>query len=378
MSNIKKRVLAYPIIDELKYTQRIDTKQLNEMMSSIESSILRAIIRSTELSVKVNALNLGIINSYNSLYAHEKSYQKYPSYYNTCFATAFSNSLTGGKQNQNAGVVTLNWDDYNKQSKIPMIDGVLSPNINIYVNGELRDQDDDVYNILDGDPSTFWIEETSNQKHTLEIELPPSLNKRFNYLELVPFPIFGIEITKITYKDLQGANQVIFDTNALSTTFKPYRFYNTSGPMVFHLSPKEYNNNIKIDYKVKDGCSAMGFSTIDVSLVDYYNTATTILIPFENLPNVQSITPTKIDLDFYIDGVVDSNLNKFFSKNGGGIFITNNSNEDLEEITPIQGPQIKTWSSIDIRNGLWLKIVMNEVDMTTSVFRGCKMEFTTA
>lgn len=374
---VKKRLLAYPIISELEYTQRIDSKQLNEMFSSIENSVLRSIIRSTDLSNKIDALNLGIVNSYNALYGHEKSYQKYPNTNDTLFATAFGTAVTGGKQNQNAGIVTLDWDSFNKQSKIPMIGDVLSPNINIYVDGDLRAQDDDVYNILDSNPKTFWIEETSTKDHTLEIQLPPSLSKRFNYIEISPFPVFGIEITKIEYQDLQSIWQVIFDSDQTSSTVKPFKFYNNSGPMVFHLSPKEYNNIIKITYKVKDTINTMGFSNIDISLIDYNNTATTVMVPFENLPaNITTIIPNKVNLDLYIDGGITSNYNSYFSKNGGGIYITNDDGTDLEHISPILGPQSYSWSSIDISNGLWLKVVMNEVDMTTPMFRGCMLEYT--
>lgn len=370
----KKRLLAYPIVDELDYRQRIDSKQLNEMLQSIEQSILRAILRGTDLSTKIDALNLGVVNSYNALYKHEKSADAYPSYNDTIYATAFGNEITGGRQNQNAGIVTLDWDDFNRQSKIPIYDGVLSPNVTILVDDVVRPQSDPVYNMLDSDPTTFWIEAASVGEHTVEIQLPPSLNKRFNFLDIVPFPVFGIEITKIEYSDIQNIQQTIFDS-----TGKVYKFYNTSGPMTFHLKPKEFNNTIKITYNVKDGTSAMGFSNIDVALIDYHNTATTIMMPFDNLPDpsIISLTPTNINLDFYINGPVDVNLNKYFSKNGGGIFITNDNGDVLENIAPIQTTQSNTWGSIDFTNGLWLKVVMNEVDMTTPVFRGCKLEFTT-
>ena len=373
----KKRLLAYPIIDEIQYRQNIDSTQLNEMLKSIEQSILRTIIRSTELSTKIDALNLGVINSYNALFAHEKSYAAYPTDSGVIFATAFNKELTGGRQSQNAGIVTLNWDDYNKQSKIPINDGVLSPNISIFVDAEgtARPQDDAVYNILDSDPKTFWIEEAAPGEHILELRLPPSLNKRFNYLSIEPFPVFGIEVIKIEYSDVQNIWQVIFDSDDTSDTHKPYQFYNSSGPMVFHLNPKEYNNTIKITYNLKGGLNAMGFSNIDVSLIDYLNTATTIMMPFENLPDLTEITPTTIKLDFYIDGNITSNLNKYFSKNGGGIFITNDDGTTLSDIAPIQTEQSNTWAAIDITNGLWLKIVMNEVDMTTPVFRGCELKY---
>lgn len=377
----KKRLLAYPIIDELEYRQNISSYQLNEMLKSIEQSVLRAIIRSTELSTKIDALNLGIINSYNALFGHEKSYEKYPNYANTTFATAFNSEVSGGRQNQNAGVITLDWDDYNKQSKIPIKDGVLSSNVTILVDDKVRSEGDDVYNVLDSDPTTFWIEEADTGEHTIEIQLPPSLSKRFNFLSLVPFPVFGIEITKIEYADVQSVWQVIFDSDKTSDTYKPYRFYNATGPMDFHLNPKEYNNTIKVTYNLREGVTAMGFSNIDIALIDYHNTATTIIMPFENLPDPgvsTVITPDTLSLDFYIDGAVTANYNKFFEKNGGGIYLTNDDGTTLGNIAPITKSQSQTWPSIDISNGLWLKVVMNEVDMTTPVFRGCKLEYQTS
>jgi hypothetical protein len=377
----KKRLLAYPIIDELEYRQNISSNQLNEMLKSIEQSVLRAIIRSTELSNKIDALNLGITNSYNALFGHEKSYEKYPNYATTTFATAFNREISGGRQSQNAGIVTLDWDNYNKQSKIPIKDGVLSPNVRILVDDIVRPEGDDVYNILDSDPTTFWIEQADPGEHTIEIQLPPSLSKRFNYLSLVPFPVFGIEITKIEYADVQSVWQVIFDSDKKSETYKPYRFYNATGPMDFHLTPKEYNNTIKITFNLRDGLSAMGFSTVDISLIDYHNTATTIMMPFENLPDPgvsTLITPDNLSLDFYIDGASTTNYNKFFEKNGGGIYLTNDDGTTLGNIAPIHKTQSQTWPSIDISNGLWLKVVMNEVDMTAPVFRGCKLEYQTS
>lgn len=373
----KKRLLAYPIIDELEYRQNIDSEQLNKMLSSIEQSILRSIIRSTELATNINKTNLGIINSYNALFSHQKSYESYPNYNNVCFCSAFDDKTSGGRMDKTAGIVTLDWHDYNKQSKIPIHDGILSPNVKIYVDGTLRAQDDDVYNILDGDNKTFWIEETSTTSHYIEIQLPPSLTKRFNYLNIVPFPVFGMSITKIQYSDLQSAWQTIYDSDKTSSTYKPYRFYNNSGPMTFHLSPKEYNNSIKIYFNVKPGFSVMGFSKLDLGFIDYHNTATTVKIPFSNLPSSSTITPTKIDLDFYIDYESTTDLNEFFSKSGGGIYITNDGGTELSSIAPIQGPQEQTWSSININNGLWLKVVMNEVDTTTPVFRGCKLTYST-
>ncbi len=372
---VQKQLLAYPMVDELEYRQNIDSKQLNKMLQSIEQSILRTIIRSTKLSTKIDALNLGIINSYNALYAHEKRSTAYPVFYKTCFANAFNTTLSGGRQNQNAGIVTLDWDNFNKQSKIPIINNVISPNVSILVDGTARPQDDPVYNILDSDPKTFWIEETSAGEHTLEIQLPPSLNKRFNYLEVIPFPVFGIEITKIKYSDPQSIEQTIFDTTSTSDS-KPYRFYNNSGPLVFHLAPREYNNTVTITYNIRNGVSAMGFSNIDISFIDYFNTVTTVLIPFENLPDETTITPTKIDLDFFIDGPNVTNITKFFSKNGGGIYISDNNGTDLGGIAPIQGAQEKSWAAINITNGLWLKVVMNEVNTTSPVFRGCELEYT--
>ena len=50
--SVHKQLLAYPIIDEIEYASEIDSSKLNQMLSSIEQSILRCIIRSNNLSSK--------------------------------------------------------------------------------------------------------------------------------------------------------------------------------------------------------------------------------------------------------------------------------------------------------------------------------------
>lgn len=379
MSN-QNNLLAYPIIDELIYRSKIDPRQLNLMLKSIDESILRAIIRGTYINEKFSRLSLGVSAAYKSLEAHNQIYNQYPrsinipsgEYGGACYATAFSDT-SGGRQDKTAGLVTLNWDNNKKSSKIPVYNGKVNPSVSIYIDDNLREKDDPVYNILDNDGSTFWVEETTPGEHTLELRLPPSISKKFNYINIIPFPIFGIDITDITYYDLRTTAQSIYPS-------KDSPFYNRSGPITLHLSPREYNNTIKITFNVKEGVNTMGFTSIDISSIDYNDNSTTIIIPFENVPQVDhngdpisTINPYDIDLDFYIDGAIESDYSSFISEIS--IVDREDSSNDVISLKKIRGPQTIGSSYINIsqpsgNNALYLKMVINEVRLTTPAIRG--------
>lgn len=381
----KDKLMAYPMLDELQYRSNINTKQLNSMFKSIEESILRSIIRGTELDRKLNRLSLGVTSAYKALESHNQIYNSYPkaanipsgSYGGIAFATAFGEA-TGGRQHKAGGIVTMNWQDRKKLSKIPVYDGKVNPAVSISVDGVVREPDDSVYNIVDGDPNTFWVEEASAGQHTIEINLPPSISKKFNFLEVYPFPIFGIDIEDISYDDLQSVSHSIFPT-------KENPFYNKSGPLVFHLSPKEWNNTITFTINVKDGINTMGFSKIDIASIDYLDTSATIIIPLENIPQVDhtgstltDINPTTVNLDFYIDGAVEDDYDSFISE----ILIMDREDGSGENIRlkKTRGSQSIAASSINVSqtsgdNALYLKMVINERRLTSPVIRGASLEW---
>lgn len=384
--NNSDQLLAYPITEEIEYRSNIDSKKLNETIRSIEESVMRSLLRGTKLIEDFNRINLALTSAYAGLSRSSQMYNSYPktsditsstSFVGTAFASAFG-SVTGKRQDKTAGIVTMDWSDNKKLSKIAIYNGVVSPNIQIYVDNILRPESDAVYNILDGDKSTFWIESTTAGAHTLELRLPPSINKTFNYLEVLPFPIFGMEINKIEYYDVHNRLQVIYPANENS-------FYNSTGPLMFHMSPREFNNTIKISFTVFQNINAMGFTSIDVCNIDYLNNTSTSYLKFENIPNkdvygntITSLIPVSIDLDFYVDGVIDNNYDSFLPEIS---LVPNPNGTEKLSLSRKKGYQTIPTTTLSLysengTNSLYLKVVMNEVGLTTPVFRGAKLNFT--
>ena len=386
MSNNADQLIAYPIIKEIAYRSKMDSVELNEMLRSLEESVLRSLLRGTKLSERVNMLNLAVNSAYVALSKSQQSYTAYPtttditsatSFVGSAYATAFG-EVNGVRQNKTAGIVTMDWNDNKKLSKIPVYEGVVSPNIKIYVDNILRPSDDPVYSIIDGDNSTFWVESTTTGQHTLEIVLPPSVQKTFNYLEMTPFPLFGMNIKQIQYTDLHNKAQVIYPTSENS-------FYSPGGPLMFHLQPREYNNSIKIVFEVLEGIGAMGFTLIDICNIDYLNNTNTVYLKFENIPEydvygtkVTEITPVSIDIDFYVDGHLDNTYDNFITDISLAAIIGNATTMGLARTKGYQTIPATSivLGTVDGKNSLYLKFVINEIGLTTPVIRGAKLNYT--
>jgi len=386
MANNADQLIAYPIIKELEYRSKMSSVELNEMLRSLEESTLRALLRGTKLSERINMLNLAVNSAYIALDKSKQSYTSYPttndvisstSFVGTAYATGFG-EINGVRQNKTAGIVTMDWNENKKLSKIPVYEGVVSPNIKIYIDNILRPSDDPVYSIIDGNNSTFWVESTTIGQHTLEIVLPPSIQKTFNYLELIPFPIFGIDIKQIQYSDPYNKSQVIYPANSNS-------FYSPGGPLVFHLQPREFNNSIKIVFDVLEGIGAMGFVKIDICSIDYLNNSNTVYLKFENIAEqdtygnkVTEITPVSIDIDYYIDGQLESSHDNFItdislvSEIGSGTTIGLSRTKGLQIIPPTS----IVLGTAGGENSLYLKFIINEIGLTTPVIRGAKLNYT--
>lgn len=372
----RQKLLAYPYIDEIEYREKIDPYKLNLILRSIEESVLRSILRGSELTDLLSRLNLGVTTSYLSLSKHVGtllSYQNLDS--EVAFATAYDQVITasGGFQDRVAGVVTLSWDNDRKYSKIPRYDtdndsipDYVSPAVSIYIDGTPRTTDNSVYQMLSRRNDAFWIEQISAGTHTIQINLPPSLSKTFNYIELAPFPVFGVEINKVEYQDPSSIWNTIYDIDT-----KDYKFYNNSGPLVMHLSPKETNGVFKVTCEVDSAIGVLGFSSMDFGLIDYKDEVQTVYMKFENI-SASTVKLIASELDFYINDNI--NFNKFISE----LAITNSTSGTGDKI-PIQEISNESYSfgsqTIDATNGLYLKIVMNEVNRTTPVIRGCKLTY---
>lgn len=381
----KDKLLAYPMLEELIYRGNIDSKQLNSMLKSIDESVLRALIRGTELSEKMNRLSLGVTSAYRALESHNQIYNSYPKLLNipsgefggVSYATAFE-TAQGGRQHKTGGIVTMNWEDKKKTSKIPVYDGVVNPAVQMLVDDVLRSPNDPIYNCLDGDNSTFWVENASVGTHTVELQLPPSISKKFNYIEIVPFPVFGTEIVDVTYQDLQSVEHTIYPD-------LDNPFYNKTGPLVFHLSPKEWNNTLKIRLEVKDGIGTIGLSKIDIASIDYLDTSATIVMPFENVPQIDHngislsrVNPYSVDLDFYIDGVIEEDYDSFITEIA--LMDRSDGSNEIVRLKKTRGPQLVETTSVNVNqasgdNALYLRMVMNESRLTSPVLRGAKLEW---
>jgi hypothetical protein len=380
------QLLAYPIIKEIGYRENINSNELNEMLRSLEESVLRSIIRSTELNEKINMLNLAVTSAYTALGKSSQVYSSYPttsditsstSFVGVAYATSFGD-VSGVRQDKIGGITTLDWNSNKKLSKVPIYNGIVSSNVKIYVDDVLRPTEDSVYNLVDLDRSTFWIESTTAGEHSIEIVMPPSTSKTFNYIEIIPFPIFGIEIKRIEYKDLQNKSQIIYPTQENT-------FYSNAGPLIFHTTPREYNNSIKIIFNVLDGINVMGFSIIDICTIEYFNNINTIYLKFENIPDydlygnsVTEIDLVSIDIDFYVDGVINDvydNAIREFS------IVPDIISDFKVMLSRKKGYQTISTSTITLgevagKKTLYLKCVINGINNTTPVIRGAKLNYT--
>jgi hypothetical protein len=371
------------MIESLEYRSNISSAQLNTMLRSLEESSLRAIIRGAEFIEQTQQINTAITAAYLALSKNNQLYNYYPTqtylgsgeYGGCAYATAYG-EVDGQRQNKSLGLLTMDWKDNKKLSKIPITDGVVSPSLQIYVDSALRSQEDPVYNILNDDLSSFWIETASIGEHTVELVLPASTQRTFNYMEVLPFPIFGVNVNKIEYYDAQSTLQTLF-----SKTDK--LFYNESAPLAFHLSPKQYNNRVKFTIESLSGIGVIGLTRVDICSIDYLDNPNTVYLKFENIPNygyrgraITQILPTGIELDFYVDGVLNENYDTFFNE----ISIVN------KKISPTtitlkkqKGFQDISTTAITVNeetpNALYLKLVMNEVGLTSPVFRGAKLYY---
>lgn len=373
----KQQLLAYPYITELKYREKIDEYKMNLMLRSIEESVLRSILRGSESKETLEDLRLGVETSYNALESHASKLFGYSNIApGTLFSTSFDEAQ-GGRQDKVAGVTTLDWDGNRKYTRIPRYDsdndGIadqVSPSVQVLVDDVPRNSENKVYNALNRSNTSFWIEEIANGDHTVEIQLPPSISKQFNYVELVPFPMFGMEILSVTYQDTLSTPQTLY-----SKSSKPYRFYNNTGPLVMHVKPKETNGTFVITVRTTHG--AIGFSNIDIAMVDYRDEVQTVYMKVMNLPARTGTTTYTLDtfkMDFYINGA--TSYNKFISE----VSITNGTTASADKVT-IENVNHETYSmngqtlQLTTSQNMYVKIVMREHNTTTPVIRGCKITY---
>jgi hypothetical protein len=352
-----KKLLAYPLIDKLEYRQNIDSDQLNRMFHSIEESILRAIMRGRDAQDLISRLNLAAESSNRSVVAETSRLLAYiRDIYNTMIATGYEDVITpvGYSVNNDkiAGSVTMPYVAGKNLSKIPRYDSdndgiadTVSPSVKIRVNDVERPPEDSIYNMLNRRNDSFWIEQLGAGTHVIEIELPPSINKKFNYLELIPMPIFGFEITKIEYLDLKSNAQEIIRPGSVRK----------DGPQILHFAPKQFNNIIKLTINVGDA-GVIGFTNVDIALVDYQNTAQMFYIPFTNVPT--STVDSEVNYGNYIKDIR---------------LVSDMTNDTLISVLKPVSEQLLT--SITLNGTMYIKVTMQENDLTTPIFYGAKITY---
>jgi hypothetical protein len=140
-----------------------------------------------------------------------------------------------------------------------------------------------------------------------------------------------------------------------------------------HLSPKETNGTYRITCNVDDtggGFGPLGFSSMDFGLIDYKDETQTIYMKFENAP-ASTITLVSGEFDFYINDNIK--YDKFISK----LAIANSfdGTGDININTISTDKYNFAGQTIDATNGLYLKVVMNEINRTTPVIRGYKLTY---
>ena len=377
----RQQLLAYPHIEEIIYRSKIDPYKINLMLRSIDESVLRCLLRGSESQDLHKDLRLGVNASYLGLASQASQFLMLQSLQaGVAVASSFDNvnTLNGGKVDSVGGVTTLSWDTKRHVTKIPRYDtdndGIadhVSPAVVMIVDNEVRTPDNKAYNCLNRSNRSFWIEEAAAGDHTIEIQLPPSINKAFNYIELAPFPAFGMKIKRIEYQDIYSNWQTLFHNED-----KQYKFYNDSGPLVMHFSPKETNGTFKITVTALSGVDVIGFSSIDIARIDYEDRSQTVYLRFNNLKGPKTVNLSSINVDFYIDHET-LNYGDFITE----LALTNIADPLTETKVMISKATHETYyfsgDSLTLGSGehMHFKVIMKENNMTTPVIRGCKLTY---
>ncbi len=361
--NRRKTLSVYPDIKELEYSSKLDTSTLNGQLRSIEESALRALLRSREITSELDRIELGLIKSYQAISSKygalefENVDQAYASAYSVANDKTSAADLL---YDTSYGLVTLN--PIGSYSKIPRgekYDGKVSPQVTMYLDGNVIEQDSEAYDALDGTNKYFWIEEVAPKStHEIRIDLPPSLTKRFNYIELFPFPLYGMIVNKLEYEDFRGVRWDI--TKDIYGSFNPLATENTNtGESIkLYTSPKEFNGSIFVTVTATS-IGAVGFSNIDVKMNDFDNTTKSGFIRFDSfgvMSKPASLTLSSVSLDYYFDGPTAQSL---VTNNESPITVTLRAGKEIDGIL---SPTNDWQHRIDLTNSDTLALN----DLTTS------------
>lgn len=386
--NKKQTLSIYPYIEEIGYSDPISSEKLNKQFQSLKESVLRSVIRSQEINTSldtmeaaVNAQAISIGNYYNNL-----NYQQN----DTAYITAFDNMLQSNEfVNYDTAYGYVSLMPVSNYSKIPRnekYDGKVSPNVTILINGVQQPYDNYVYKALDNSLNTLYFDNLPpNTNVEFEIQLPPSLTKRFNYVQINPFPVFGYDLINIQYQDFFGVFHDLLET--VYGTHNPM-LNNKAMPTKIYTSPKEFNGTIKIIGKT-NSTGYFGFSNIDIGFIDFNNTTQSCILPFKeflaNKQNLLKINVSTAIVDYYFDSPNAKALLEGYSPVlEARIFVGTMVNGVVTQTGDSFKLNISSNSLINVNKEfimnvgelLYLELKLTENNMTTPVFRGAKLNYT--
>jgi len=388
--NKKKTLAIFPHIDEIGYSDPISSEKLNKQFESLKESVLRALIRSQEINTTlgtfesaVNAQALALGNYYNSL-----NYRDVDKIYLTAFDKGISTQSNAITYDTAYGYTTLGLtSNYSKIPRNEKYNGKVSPQVTILVNGVQQEYDNASYRAVDNSTDTLWFDQfDSNSTVTFELQLPPSLTKRFNYIQIDPFPVFGFDITSVTYDDFYGNTHDLLQHRY--GTHDPLS--NNKGlPTKIYVSPKEFNGTVTITGKT-NSTGYFGFSNIDVGFMDFNNTTQTFYYKFDKfnstLDQTTTVQITSAILNYYFDA---PNAKELLAGNEpvlkAKLIVGTTENGTLISSGDDYRLDVKGIETIDINRTfvmapgeeIYLELQFTEHNMTTPVFRGAKLTYTT-
>jgi len=385
--NRRKTLSVYPDITEIEYGSAIESSELNKQLRSIEESALRAILRGRELSSEVQRLQLGVIKSYQAMsnFVGSLEYQEDGLLYASTYDVDTNLTATSDVfYDSNYGYTSLN--PIGSYSKIPRgenYDGRVSPQVVIELDSVEVEPNSEIYDALDGTNKSFWLQETDSSSHTIDIHLPPALTKRFNYVELYPFPLYGCTIDSVEYMPFRGGTledvtKNIYGMNPLQD--------NKGQAVKLYLSPKEYNGTVRVTVTPLDGY--IGFSNIDIKFLDFDNTSKPGYLLFKGLEGKDDgygITVNELTVDWYFDGpetmILSDETPVRMWLSIGEVSDTDGTFTYTTFRHPVELADIRTLTvdkplTINTGEVLALEFQLKEHNVTTPVIRGAKISYT--
>lgn len=390
MINSRKTLSVFPDIKELAYSSRLDTSELNKQLRSIEESALRAILRSKEITSELDRIQLGVIKSYQAMAQRYGSLEFEAE--DKAYASAFNvaNDKTSDNNvwyDTDYGLVSLN--PIGSYSKIPRgekYDGKVSPQVTMYLDGSEIEQDSEAYDALDGTNKYFWVQEVAvNSQHEIRIDLPPSLTKRFNYIEMFPFPLYGQQVLKVEYQDFRGIRWDV--TKDIYGTLNPMQS-NNGEAIKLYLAPKEFNGSIYITVKAST-LGVIGFSNVDIKFNDFDNTTKSGFLRFDSFDDMtkpKTLTLSKVAVDYYFDGptaqsLITSNESPIevwlqAGKEVDGVLVPTNNWQHRIDLAKADTLDLNNMS-VTLNDGetIFLQFNLTEHNTTTPVIRGAKLTY---